>query len=106
MALAVNGNGTIFKKCGMANHRPDSNQRCASSACQHTCADPDHCGHSWTLRYWAGGRQVEKSFRDTKRPGTKRVDYGSGKKLAEDWQLRLSVDKRSGDVTFADHGRA
>jgi hypothetical protein len=82
MALAVNGSGTIFKKCGTANHRPDSNQRCASSACQHTCADPDHCGHSWTLRYRAGGKQAEMSFRDEKHPTSGRVDYGSGKTLA------------------------
>jgi hypothetical protein len=33
------------------------------------------------------------------------VDFGSGRKLAQDWQLRLTVDKRSGDITFADHGK-
>ena len=39
MALAVNGSGTIFKKCDRSNHRPDSNKGCASATCQHTC-DP------------------------------------------------------------------
>jgi hypothetical protein len=105
MALAVNRSGTIFKKCDKANHRPDTNNGCASSACQHTCDNPNRCAHAWTLRYWVNGKQVEKSFRDKKHPSTGRVDYGSGKKLAQDWQLRLTVDKRSGDITFADHGK-
>jgi hypothetical protein len=34
------------------------------------------------------------------------VNDGSGKKLAQDFQLKLTAEKRSGDVTFADHGRA
>jgi hypothetical protein len=34
------------------------------------------------------------------------VDYGSGKKLARDWQLKLTVDKRSGDITFTDHSKS
>jgi hypothetical protein len=51
MALAVNGSGTIFKKCDRSNHRPDSNKGCASSTCQHTCDSPDRCPHAWTLRY-------------------------------------------------------
>jgi hypothetical protein len=34
------------------------------------------------------------------------VNYGSGRKLAQDFQLKLTVDKRSGDVVFADHGRS
>jgi hypothetical protein len=61
--------------------------------------------HAWTLRYWVNGKQVEKSFRDKKHPTTGRVDYGSGKQLAQDWQLKLTVDKRSGDITFAEHGK-
>ena len=105
MALAVNRSGTIFKKCDRSNHRPDSNKRCASATCQHTCArHPRKCTHAWTLRYWVNGRQVEKSFRDKIRSG--RVDYGVGRKLAQDWQLKLTVDKRSGDITFADHGQS
>ena len=103
MALAVNGSGTIFKKCDRSNHRPDSNKGCASSTCQHTCDSPDRCPHAWTLRYWVNGKQVEKSFKDEIRNG--RVSYGSGRKLAQDFQLKLTVDKRSGDITFASHGR-
>ena len=55
---------------------------------------------SWTLRYWADGRQREKTFKDT--PGKP----GSGKKLAEDWSLKLAVGKREGDVSFADKSKA
>ena len=103
MAMAVNGSGTIFKKCDRSNHRPDSNKGCASSTCQHTCDNPERCAHAWTLRYWVNGKQVEKSFKDEIRNG--RVSYGSGRKLAQDFQLKLTVDKRSGDITFASHGR-
>ena len=106
MALAVNGSGTIFKKCDRSNHRPDSNKGCASSTCQHTCDSPDRCPHAWTLRYWVNGKQVEKSFKDKQHPSTGRVDYGSGRKLARDWQLEVTVDKRSGDIAFADHGKS
>ncbi len=87
MALAVDRSGTIFKKCGRSNHRPDSSKSCASSNCQHTCDYPERCPHAWTLRYWVNGKQVEKSFRDKKHPGTGRVDVGSGRKQARDWQL-------------------
>jgi integrase len=106
MALAVNGSGTIFKKCDRSNHRPDSNKGCASSTCQHTCDSPDRCPHAWTLRYWVNGKQVEKSFKDKQHPSTGRVDYGSGRKLARDWQLKVTADKRSGDVAFTDHGKS
>ena len=106
MALAVNGIGTIFKKCDRSNHRPDSNKGCASSTCQHTCDHPERCSHAWTLRYWVNGKQVEKSFKDKQHPTTGRVDYGSGRKLARDWQLKLTVDKRSGDIAFTDHGKS
>ena len=106
MALAVNGSGTIFKKCDRSNHRPDSNKGCASSTCQHTCDSPERCPHAWTLRYWVNGKQVEKSFKDKQHPSTLRVDYGSGRKLARDWQLKVTVDKRSGDIAFADHSKS
>lgn len=106
MALAVNGSGTIFKKCDRSNHRPDSNKGCASSTCQHTCDNPERCAHAWTLRYWVNGKQVEKSFKDKQHPSTGRVDYGSGRRLARDWQLKLAVDKRSGDVAFTDHSKS
>ena len=106
MALAVNRTGVILKKCDMSNHRPETVRLCAAGTCQHTCK-PDaieKCKHAWTLRYWVNGRQAEKSFRDEIRNG--RVVYGSGRKLAQDFQLKLTVDKRSGDITFADHGRS
>lgn len=105
MTTALNGTGTIFKKCDRSNHKPDSNKNCASGTCQHTCDDPEKCGHAWTLRYSLDGRQLEKSFRDQVNANTGRVNYGSGKKLAQDWQLKTTVDKRSGDVVFADHGK-
>ncbi len=68
MALAVSRTGTIFKKCDRSNHKPDSNKRCATSTCQHTCDNPERCTHAWTLRYWINGKQVEKSFKDAKHP--------------------------------------
>ncbi len=106
MALAVNGSGTIFKKCDRSSHRPASNKGCASSTCQHTCDSPERCPHAWTLRYRVNGKQVEKSFEDKQHPATGRVDYGGGRKLARDWQLKVTVDKRSGDVAFADHSKS
>jgi hypothetical protein len=50
MALAVNGSGTLSKKCGRSNHRPDSNKGCASSTCQHTCDNPERCDDARALR--------------------------------------------------------
>jgi hypothetical protein len=69
VALALNRTGVVFKKCDMAGHKPDSNKACGSGTCQHTCADPDKCAHAWTLRYWADGRQRERSFKDEVRHG-------------------------------------
>jgi integrase len=106
MALAVNRTGTIFKKCDRSNHKPETNKGCAAGTCQHSCDKPDRCPHAWTLRYWVNGKQLEKSFKDATNPSTGRVNYGSGKKLAQDFQLKLTVDKRSGDVVFADHSRS
>jgi integrase len=106
MALAVNRTGTIFKKCDRSNHRPESNKNCAAGTCQHTCDKPDRCPHAWTLRYWVSGKQVERSFKDTTNASTGRVNYGTGRKLAQDFQLKLTVDKRAGDVVFADHGKS
>jgi len=68
MALAVNRTGTIFKKCDRRNHKPDSNKRCATSTCQHTCDSPERCAHAWTLRYRVNGKQAEKSFKDAAHP--------------------------------------
>jgi integrase len=64
----------------------------------------ERCAHAWTLRYWADGRQRERSFKDEVRGG--RTAYGSGRKLAQDAQLKLTVDKRAGDKTFADYTQA
>src|SRR5258708_5074806 len=103
VALSVSRTGTIYKKCDLANPHPEGNSRCAAGTCQHTCSRPEKCQHAWTLRYSVNGKQVEKSFRDVVNEGTGRTDYGSGKKLAQDFQLKLTVDKRSGDITFADY---
>ena len=104
MALALNRTGVVFKKCDMSGHKPDSNKACAASTCQHSCKDVERCSHAWTLRYWADGKQRERSFQDEVRNG--RTAYGSGRKLAQDAQLKLTVDKRAGDKTFADYGKA
>jgi hypothetical protein len=81
MAIKGQGTGTVLKKC-----------KCAAKA---------RCGHGWTLRYWADGKQHEKTFRDTIGPD-KKVRHGSGRQLAEDFQVKLAHGKRSGDVSFAD----
>jgi hypothetical protein len=88
MALAVNRTGTIFKKCDRSNHRPESNKNCAAGTCQHTCDKPDRCPHAWTLRYWVSGKQVERSFKDTTNASTGRVNYGTGRKLAQEGRRR------------------
>ena len=51
MALAAHRAGTLFKKCDRSNHKPDSNKRCASATCQHTCDNRERCACVWTLRY-------------------------------------------------------
>jgi hypothetical protein len=106
MALAVNRTGTVFKKCDRSNHKPETNKSCAVGTCQHTCDKPDRCPHAWTLRYTLNGKQLEKSYKDTINATTGRVNYGSGKKLAQDFQLKLTVGKRAGDIVFADHGKS
>jgi integrase len=106
MALAVNRTGVVFKKCDLAAHRPDSNSRCTAGTCQHSCTNIEKCSRAWTLRYTASGKQREQSYRDSVHPTTGRTIYGSGRKLAQDAQLKLTVDKRAGDVTFADHSKS
>ena len=85
-------------------HKPDSNKACAAGTCQRTCTDIERCSHAWTLRYWADSKQRERSFKGGGRSG--RTVYGSGRKLAQDAQLKLTVDKRAGDKTFADYVQA
>jgi integrase len=58
------------------------------------CADQERCGHKWTLRYWANDRQREVSFADVV-DGSGRVRFGSGRKLAQDAQLKMVHDKRA-----------
>lgn len=71
--------GTILKKC--------------------SCQSKRTCRHGWTLRYWADGKQAERTFRDL--PGKP----GSGKQLAADFQVALAHGKRAGDITFADKSK-
>lgn len=66
--------GTILKKC--------------------ECANQERCRHKWTLRYWADGRQRELSFAD-ELDGQGRPRYGSGRRLAQDAQLKIAHDKRA-----------
>jgi integrase len=106
MATKLNRTGTVLKKCDRSNHKPETNKRCTNGTCQHTCDNPEKCKHAWTLRYSVNGKQLEKSFRDQVHATTGRTLYGSGRKLAEDWQLTTTVQKRSGDVVFADHGKS
>src|SRR3984957_13525181 len=104
MALALNRTGVVVKKCAMSGYKPDSNKACGSGACQRTCPAPEKCAHAWTLRYWADGKQRERSFKDEVRNG--RTVYGSGRKLAQDARLKLTADKRAGDKAFADYTTA
>ena len=50
MAIKGQGTGTVLKKC-----------KCAAKA---------RCGHGWTLRYWADGKQPEAVAISTISPGT------------------------------------
>jgi hypothetical protein len=75
------GSGTVLKKCD--------------------CANQARCEHGWTLRYWVDGKQHEKTFRDSIGLD-KKARPGSGKQLALDFQAKLYVGKRSGDVSFTD----
>jgi integrase len=93
--------GVILKKCDRELHKPDSNRACASGTCQHTCERPGRCGHAWTLRYWANGRQREQSFKDDL-DGQGRVKYGSGERKAKDARLKITHDKRADGASFVD----
>ena len=104
MPLAVNRAGVVFKKCDRAAHRPDTNKACVSGPCQHTCAEIERCPHAWTLRYWVNGKQRERSFKDQV-DARGRVQYGSGRRLATDAQLKLTHDKRAEGATFVDHSK-
>src|SRR6266851_1649939 len=70
----VQRQGTILKKCQSATR--------------------ETCGHKWTLRFWADGRQRELSFAD-ELDSSGRPRYGSGRRLAQDAQLKIAHDKRA-----------
>jgi hypothetical protein len=94
---------TIFKKCSMELHRPESNKGCAGGTCQHTCEaiSTERCPHKWTVRYVVNGVQREKSFADEMDAG-KRVRYGTGLRKAQDFQLELTRGKRAQGGTYVD----
>ena len=99
MALALNRTGVVFKKCDRASHKPDSNKACAADTCQHTCSDVERCPHAWTLRYWAEGKQRERSFKDEVRHGRthlrQRPETGAGRAAqADGGQARGRQDVR------------
>ena len=94
---------TIFKKCSLELHRPESNKGCANGTCQHTCeaSAVEKCPHKWTVRYVVNGVQREKSFADEMDAG-KRVRHGTGLKKARDFQLELTRGKRAQGSTYVD----
>ncbi len=94
---------TIFKKCDRTYHRPQTNKQCASGTCQHTCeaTEIDRCRHAWTVRYNVNGVQRDKSFRD-EMDACRRVQWGTGLKKAQDFQLELTRGKRAQGKTYVD----
>jgi integrase len=94
---------TIFKKCSVEFHRPESNKGCAGGTCQHACeaSAVERCPHKWTVRYVVNGTQREKSFGD-EIDAAKRVRYGTGLKKAQDFQLELTRGKRAQGKTYVD----
>src|SRR5260370_343669 len=94
---------TIFKKCDRAYHRPETNRQCAGGACQHTCepSGTERCRHAWTVRYIVNGVQRDRSFRD-EIDARKRVQWGTGLKKAQDFQLELTRGKRAQGKTYVD----
>ncbi len=94
---------TVFKKCSREFHRPETNKQCACGTCQHTCepSGTERCRHAWTVRYNVNGVQRDKSFRDEIDAG-KRVQYGTGLKKAQDFQLELTRGKRAQGKTYID----
>ena len=109
MALAVNRTGVIFKKCDTsATIGPRLNKQLRGwHLSAYVPTDTvEKCQHAWTLRYWVNGKQLEKSFKDAASDHRARELRQRASKLAQDFQLKLTVDKRSGDITFADHGKS
>ena len=94
---------TILKKCDRTYHRPETNKQCASGTCQHTCEPSgiERCRHAWTVRYNVNGVQRDKSFKD-EMDAQKRVQWGTGLKKAQDFQLELTRGKRAQGRTYVD----
>jgi hypothetical protein len=94
---------TVFKKSSREFHRPGTNKQCAGGTCQHTCepSGTERCRHAWTVRYNVNGVQRDKSFRD-EIDARKRVQYGTGLKKAQDFQLELTRGKRAQGKTYVD----
>jgi hypothetical protein len=94
---------TVLKKCDRTYHRPETNKQCAGGTCQHTCdlSQIDRCRHAWTVRYTVNGVQRDKSFRD-EMDNRKRVQWGTGLKKAQDFQLELTRGKRAQGRTYVD----
>lgn len=94
---------TVLKKCDRTYHRPATNKQCAGGTCQHTCEarEIDRCRHAWTVRYTVNGVQRDKSFPD-EIDARKRVQWGTGLKKAQDFQLELTRGKRAQGKTYVD----
>ena len=94
---------TILKKCDRTYHRPGTNMQCAGGTCQHTCepSQIERCRHAWTVRYTVNGVQRDKSFRD-EMDARKRVQWGTGLKKAQDFQLELTRGKRAQGKAYVD----
>jgi hypothetical protein len=104
-ARGTNGKlqATILKRCDRAYHRPETNKGCAAGTCQHTCepAEVERCRHAWTVRYTVNGVQRDKSFSD-EMDARKRMQYGTGLRKAQDFQLELTRGKRAQGRTYVD----
>jgi hypothetical protein len=86
----------LWDFCGGLAEAPDAiiSQRQGTILKKCKCANQDRCSHKWTLRYWADGRQRGMSSAD-ELDGEGRPRYGSGKRLAQDAQLKIAYDKRA-----------
>jgi hypothetical protein len=89
---------TIFKKCDRTCHRPETNKRCVTGACQHTCdaIQAERCGHKWTVRYSVNSRQREQSFGELAQAQAFQLTLSAGKQV----QGRMFTDPRAGIAEF------
>jgi integrase len=63
-----------------------------------SCPDQRRCKHSWVVRYRAGGRQRERSFRHDQ----KSVANDFALKVEHDKKAGVFIDPKLGDVTVTD----